>query len=131
MIFETAKQLGELLHDSEAYQNLLAAEAALQADSKAFALMTGINATEADIRAMMESPDQDEEAMKEKMTFYRELRTQAAQNEAIANYQSATDAFQGVMDQVNKIITFQLTGEVEEEGCTGSCATCAGCGHHH
>lgn len=132
MVFETAKQLGEALHDSEAYQKLMAAQAALQADQKAFALITGINALEEDIRSLMEQAEQDEETMRDKMTLYRDLRTQAGENEVISAYQEANQAFQGVMDQVNKIITFHLTGSVgNEEGCNGSCAGCTGCGHHH
>lgn len=131
MVFETAKQLGEALHESEAYQNLMAAQAALQADQQAFAIMTGINALEDDIRALMEQPEQDEDAMREKMTLYRQLREQAGQNEVISTYQKANQAFQGIMDQVNKIITFHLTGSTGDESCSGSCSTCAGCAHHH
>ncbi len=130
MVFETARQLGEALHESEAYQNLMAAQAALQADQQAFAIMTGINALEDDIRALMEQAEQDEDAMREKMTLYRQLREQAGQNEVISSYQKANQAFQGIMDQVNKIITFHLTGSTGDEGCSGSCSTCAGCGHH-
>ena len=130
MVFETARQLGEALHESEAYQNLMAAQAALQADQQAFAIMTGINALEDDIRALMEQAEQDEDAMREKMALYRQLREQAGQNEVISSYQKANQAFQGIMDQVNKIITFHLTGSTGDEGCSGSCSTCAGCGHH-
>ena len=37
-----------------------------------------------------------------------------------------------MMQQVNRIIKLVITGEHEEEdGCSGSCDSCGGCGHHH
>ena len=45
----------------------------------------------------------------------------------------SNEAFTAMMQKVNAIIKFVVTGEKEEEhdGCTGSCSTCSGCGHHH
>ena len=38
------------------------------------------------------------------------------------------DAFNKMMQKVNSIIRYVVTGEEEhEEGCTGSCHSCSGC----
>ena len=38
-----------------------------------------------------------------------------------------------MMKKVNSIIKYVVTGESDEEahGCSGSCESCGGCGHHH
>jgi hypothetical protein len=39
-------------------------------------------------------------------------------------------AFTDMMQQVNKIIKYVVTGEMEQdEGCSGSCGSCGGCHH--
>jgi ligand-binding sensor domain-containing protein len=49
----------------------------------------------------------------------------------IKNMREANDAFNRMMQQVNKIIKFVITGEQDEgdgcASCSGSCDSCGGC----
>ena len=55
----------------------------------------------------------------------------------IANLTLARNAFTNLINQVNQVLRFTITGEMGDEadecesageaGCTGSCATCRGC----
>lgn len=128
MIFDTAKLLGQELHDGEAYQNLMKAQAAMDADAAAAQLVRDINETEKTIRTMMETPQADQQKMAELMQQYRTLHAAADSNEVIKDYAQATGDFQAVMEQVNQIIQFQLTGEVSG-GCSGNCSSCSSCNH--
>ena len=54
-------------------------------------------------------------------------------NTLLNKMRESNEAFTAMMQKVNAIIKFVVTGEKEEEhdGCTGSYSTCSGCGHHH
>ena len=40
----------------------------------------------------------------------------------------ARSEFDGLIGQVNQVLQFIVTGNMEQpSGCTGSCATCSGC----
>ena len=47
----------------------------------------------------------------------------------IAQLQETRQAFTEMMEGVNRILRLVITGEPEQGGCTGSCATCGGCHH--
>ena len=47
---------------------------------------------------------------------------------AVEEMTAARQRFSGLMDQVNKILEFIITGDVQEGGgCSGNCGSCGGC----
>ena len=39
----------------------------------------------------------------------------------------ARGVFSAMMNQVNQVLQFMVTGETEEAGCSGNCGSCDGC----
>ncbi|MGI6316252.1 MAG: YlbF family regulator [Christensenellales bacterium] len=128
MIFDTAKLLGQQLHDGEVYQNLIKAQTAIDADKTATKLMKDINETEHSIRVLMEMSQADQQQMAELMKQYRTLHETADHNTVFKDYSQAARDFQAIMEQVNQIIQFQLTGEISIS-CSGNCNSCGNCKH--
>ena len=47
---------------------------------------------------------------------------------AVDEMTTARQNFSELMNQVNHVLEFMITGEVEQSGgCTGNCASCGGC----
>ena len=47
-------------------------------------------------------------------------------NDHITAYINAQRTFQAIIDQMNSIISFHITGKIPG-GCSGSCSSCGGC----
>jgi len=49
----------------------------------------------------------------------------------IRDLNNAREGFANLINQVNSVLRFIVTGEMEqnEGGCSGSCETCGGCGN--
>ena len=54
------------------------------------------------------------------------LYTKIMDNENMRLYTEARNAFDEYIEKIHTLLNAQIYGE-EESGCTGSCATCAGC----
>ena len=48
------------------------------------------------------------------------------ENDHIVAYINAQRLFQSIIDQMNNIISFHITGKMPG-GCSGSCDSCGGC----
>lgn len=131
-IFEKAKELGIMIVESEEYKTLKATEEAQLDDKEAVELMMEYHTTRQTLNEKAVNPEitkEDFEALK--------VAAQAAfdkimKNDKIAAYVAAQQGFSNMMDQINNILSYYVSGKDNEGGCTGSCSSCGGsCGHNH
>ena len=124
-IFEKARELGEAIIESAEYKELKAAELAQEQDENALALLKEYSDVRSRLAAEIQKGDVSEERVaqirEELETAYEKMTT----NDAITAYINAQRTFQAIIDQMNSIISFHITGKMPG-GCSGSCSSCGG-----
>lgn len=125
-VFEKARELGEAIVNSAEYKALKLAEARQEQDEEAARLLQEYNALRRDLNEELNKGDVGAERMNEIRDAVSEAYEKAASNEAIADYINAQRAFQAIIDQMNAILSYHITGQLPG-GCGGSCSTCGGC----
>ena len=124
-IFEKARELGEAIIESAEYKELKAAELAQEQDENALALLKEYSDVRSRLAAEIQKGDVSEERVaqirEELETAYEKMTT----NDAITAYINAQRTFQAIIDQMNSIISFHITGKMPG-GCSGNCSSCGG-----
>ncbi|MEE0867293.1 MAG: YlbF family regulator [Clostridia bacterium] len=125
-IFEKARELGEAIIESKEFKELKEAEQNQENDPVALELLKKYS----DVRTKLASEIQKGDVGEERMNAIREELEQAYEemttNDNITAYINAQRTFQAIIDQMNNIISFHITGKMPG-GCSGSCSTCGGC----
>lgn len=132
-IIEAVRQLGEAIQNDERYKSFDAAKKANDNDKELQDLIGEFNLARMSIDAELEKQDdKDTEKIKEFNNTLRQLYGKIMCNDSMMQYNKAKAEFEAVMNKVNGIIELCINGEDPKtcepaEGCSGSCATCAGC----
>ena len=128
-VFEKTRELGQALLESETYQRLKAAEDKAMQNAEAAAAMSEYLEKRSDIQAMMQTDNPDPGALKRLSDEMDEAQQRLQMMDDIVALNEARNEFNGLIGQVNQVLQFIVTGNMEEPagGCTGSCATCSGC----
>ncbi len=122
-IFEKTRELGEMIQSCEEMKALKAAEAAQAEDETAQTLMQEFNLNRMNLaRDMQNGKITKEEAIKKNNECFEDI---CNKSETIRNYIEAKKNFDAVVNQVNQILTFYITGQ--DPNCTHDCSTCGGC----
>ncbi len=123
-IFEKTRELGEMIRDSEEMKAYKAAEIAQQQDEQSQEAMKEFNLNRINLaRDMQNGKLSREEAVEKNNKAFEELCEKAP---LIKEYVDAKAKFDAVVNQVNTIINFYITGSTG--GCTHDCGSCGGCG---
>ena len=124
-IFEKARELGEAILESSEYKAFKAAELAQENSEEALALIKDYN----DVRIRLGQEVQKGNVSEERIAEIREELEEAYEkmttNDLITAYINAQRDFQAVIEQMNNIIAFHITGQMPG-GCSGSCSSCGG-----
>lgn len=122
-LLEKAHELGEMIQESPEMQALKAAEAAQEADTEAQELLKAFNLKRMNlVRDMQAEKITREEATKLNSEAFSEMVEGSA---TIKAYVEAKKDFDAVVQQINGIINFYITGQ--DPNCTHDCSTCGGC----
>ncbi len=131
-ILEKARELGQLIAESEEFKNLNQEENKASSNTE----LSDLFATYADLRDQIAEKELDEEADEDALNALEDEADKI--QEQIANHASMVEAniarlnFNRLMERVNRALQAKLTGEDEfaEAGCgsEGGCAGCSGCG---
>ena len=118
-VTDCARALGQAIVDSEEYKAMQITEKTAMNDPAVAAAMsryhTAMSAGNADEIARFSQEMDDAQQTLNAMPAVDAMTT-ARQN------------FSELMNQVNHVLEFMITGEVEQSGgCTGNCASCGGC----
>ena len=130
-VFEKAQELGDALIASEEYKAMKAAENTAMANAEAADLMTRYLEHKSKLENVLRGANPDPNAVSELGAAMEDLQAQFQAVPDIIAMNKARESFDSLINQVNQVLHFIVTGEMEapegEDGCTGSCATCKGC----
>ena len=127
-IFEKARELGEAIIESEEYKELKKAELEQENDEEAMALLKEYSELRSSLAQEIQKGDVSEEEMASIRERLEEAYEKVTTNDHITAYINAQRTFQAIIDQMNNILSFHITGKMPG-GCSGNCSSCGGnCG---
>ena len=124
-IFEKAKELGEMIADSDAKKRAQTASMALLADAEASRMITAYNKKREEKTAQYTDKQPTQEEVQEINDYLQQEFNKIAENKIIQEYIEASRDYELMLSQMDGIIQHYVAGE--ESGCGGSCSSCAGC----
>lgn len=131
-VLNQAEQLAEAILESEEYIKMRLSEQAAMRDETAAKLISDYSEQRSTVESLLSSNDLDHEALTEAGNKLEAIQKQIDENAMLKTMREANDDFTHMMQQVNRIIKFVVTGEMEEAGgCSGSCESCGGGCHNH
>ena len=122
-IFEKTRELGEMIQNCEEMKAYKDAEARLAADEATQEHMKEFNMNRLNLaRDMQNGKISREDAIEANNKAFEALCEKAP---LVREYVDAKAKFDPVVNQVNSIINFYITGQTGD--CTHDCSTCGGC----
>lgn len=124
-----ARELAELLAESEEVREFAAAEEAMLGDPEAGRLLQA--AEEAKGYTHFTAKTQDKALMKRAMDDFYKAEAMQRDYPPIHRYNEAKDRLQYLLDRLNAIITYPITGSDAVKSGGGGCGSggsCGGCG---
>ena len=113
-VTDCARALGQAIVDSEEYKAMQITEKTAMNDLAVAAAMSRYLEAKDEIARFSQEMDDAQQTLNAMPAV--DAMTTARQN------------FSELMNQVNHVLEFMITGEVEQSGgCTGNCASCGGC----
>ncbi|MBQ3053337.1 MAG: YlbF family regulator [Clostridia bacterium] len=126
-IIAKAKELGEAISNSDIMKEYIKKEIEYNADPDAQKATQEYNQA----REKLAGQAKDENISPMEMLEIRKQLAgkfeQVSKQPKIAEYLKAKKQVEEVLEKVNSIIRYYVTGETEEEGCSGNCSSCGGC----
>ncbi len=127
-VTECARALGEAIVASEEYKNMQVAEQAAMADSAVADAMSRYLELKEELGDLMCQSEPDPEKMTEISQQMDDVQRQLNAMPAVESMTSSRQQFSELMNQVNRILEFIITGELPQSGgCSGNCSGCSGC----
>lgn len=132
-VINQAEILGEAILESQEYIQMRLTEQAVMKDEEATRLIALYGEKRSAVESLLANPNMDHGQLAKAGGELQEVEQMLDNNTLLNKMRESNEAFTAMMQKVNAIIKFVVTGEKEEEndGCTGSCSSCSGCGHHH
>ncbi|NLG24926.1 MAG: YlbF family regulator [Clostridiales bacterium] len=133
-VFKKTRELGEALMHSDEYVTMKAAEDRAMANAEAARTMGEYLEAKQRLEAAMQQDNPDVHEMKHLSEAMELIQTKLQAIDDISALTAARGEFTKLINQVNQVLRFIITGDMSEEdegGCGGSCAGCKGCGMVH
>ena len=124
-IFVKARELGEAIIASDEYKELKKAELEQEQDEEALNLLKEYSTVRSNLAAEIQKDGVDEETIAAIREQLEEAYTKMTTNDHITAYINAQRTFQAVIEQMNNILSFHITGKMPG-GCSGNCSSCGG-----
>ncbi len=131
-VLEQAEKLAESILDSEEFIQMRLAEQAVTTSSEASLLISDFIEKRQKVESILAENDLNHGDLALAGEAMETSEKKMNEEPLIQRMQSARAAFTDMMNNVNQIIRFVVTGETEEQqsgGCSGSCDSCSGCHH--
>ena len=127
-VYQKTRELGEAIMNCYVYKEMKQAEEAALKNEQAEKLTNEYIAHRHKLEELMQQNNPDSDQMSEESRAMEELQAQLNQIEELVTLSEKRNEFTALINQVNRLLKFVLTGEMDDEdGCTGSCETCGGC----
>lgn len=122
-IFEKTRELGELIQASDLMKRTKDLEAKQESDEEASALLKEFNLNRMNLaRDMQSGKISREEAIQKNNKAFDDI---CEKSPVIREYIEAKQQFDAMVQQVNQILNYYITGA--DPSCTHDCSTCGGC----
>ena len=133
-IIEKTRELGKMIQADERYKAYFTAKDKNDNDSELQKLIGDFNIKRLELNSEMGEDDKDSEKLKTLDVEIKELYAKIMANESMKEFTAAKNAMDGLLSDINNIITMCANGEDPDTcspfsggGCSGSCSTCGGC----
>ena len=130
-IEEIAAQLGKAIKEDDRIKELNAARDAYESSEELRTLMTEYEVNQKALGFEAGKPETDKDLITKMQNRLDELYDKIMEHPVYVHLCEAQNEVNEFMEEVNTIITFNITGELPSS-CTHDCSTCGGsCGHSH
>lgn len=122
-----AQELAQAILDTGYYQKMQELEAQLTADETAAALVADYVEKRNAFEQLMRTEGAARSDFASVGKAYADAQAALDENELVKQMRQAQKTYNDLMENVNRILRLVVTGEPEEGGCSGDCASCGGC----
>lgn len=130
-VAELAAQLGKAIKEDARIKALDEARAAYENSEELRTLMTEYEVNQKALGFEAGKPETDKDLITKMQNRLDELYDKIMEHPVYVHLCEAQNEVNEFMEEVNTIITFNITGELPSS-CTHDCSTCGGsCGHSH
>lgn len=132
-VIEMARELGKLIQQDERYAEYYRAKAANDADEELQQMIQEFNLKRMQLNSEMPKNDKDGALLSRLDDEIKVLYGNIMANGNMTAFNSAKDAMDSMLSQINMIITYSANGEdpatcpSEQVSCGGDCGSCGGC----
>lgn len=128
-IIEKAQELGTLIAESSEKERVSVAGEKMNNDEEATTLLRKYNDNRREATEKLRGKEPTKEELEEYRNYVQAEFEKIAANPLIAEYIEASQDFDNMVQQVNAVLSYFITGqESAEGGCSGNCAGCSSCG---
>lgn len=127
-VTECARALGEAIVASDEYKNMQITEQAAMSDPAVAEAMSRYLELKEELGNVMCQSEPDPELMTSISQQMDDVQQQLNAMTAVEAMTSSRQQFSELMNQVNRVLEFIITGELPQSGgCSGNCSGCSGC----
>ena len=127
-VFQKTRELGQALMEREIYLRMKEAEDKAMQNEDAARTMGEYLEKRQQLQELMQSDNPDPGAMKRISDEMDEAHDRLELMDDIVALTEAREAFNSLIAQVNQVLQFIVTGNMEQpSGCSGNCGSCSGC----
>lgn len=132
-VVSMARELGKLIQQDERYGAYVKAKEINDKDDELQRLISEFEAKRYELNMEMSKTDKDADKLKELDGVIKNIYGEIMVNPSMAEFNKAKNAMDGMLAEINNVITASANGEDPEtcpsqpSGCSGSCSTCGGC----
>lgn len=125
-VTDCARALGQAIVQTDEYKNMQISEQAAMSDPAVTQAMGRFLELKGQLNQAMH--DEDSEEIARCSQEMEEVQQQLNSMPALDAMTASRQQFSELMNQVNNILQFMITGELEQSGgCSGNCGSCGGC----
>lgn len=129
-VFEKTRELGEALLRSEEYLNMKQAEERALSNAEASHVVGRFLELRNEMETLMSDNEKDWAKVQSVADEIEQCKTKMGEIEDLQALDKARDDFGALINNINSVLHFIVSGTMENEedgGCSGSCETCGGC----
>ena len=132
-IIEMTRELGKMIQADESYIKMKEAEKSADNDHELQELIKAFNLARLAVNVEMQKAEKDGEKIAKLNKDMQKAYADVMKNQSMTAYNRAKTQFDQLSGRITTIIQNCIAGEDPETtdfdaSCTGSCATCGGCG---
>ncbi len=128
-VLEQARLLAEAIAESDVYQKMHQCENDAMKDAEATRAIADFVEKRQKVESLLAEGNMDHTALAEASKAMEDAEKKVNEQPKVRAMQEARGEFTQMMNNVNQILRFIITGEMEDNsGCSGSCESCGGCG---